>query len=203
MTQAVDDKDLGKIARQQNDLFRRIREGSLNVAIVSAQLQEAIQGNFTLAQIPVWVVLGKRCTGGCFEIDREIRNKTRYDCSLVDTLVGISSQWWNTSLIRLRSSDLKAKGKNALFVCEQALKLGLHLCHPETYLHLCLQYDMKKGERFVMPLYGFSSTSEAPRTCAEFRYKLVGKKFHTVTTIKPELCGVDDDLEWVFQLEKR
>lgn len=203
MTHAVADDVLGKIARQENDLFRRIREGSLNPGIVSAQLQEAIEGNFTLAHVPVWVVLKERPTRGSIQVDREMIEKTRYNTTLVDTMVGISSQWWTTRLVRLRSTDFKAKGKDALVICEQALKLGLKLCHPETYLHLCLQYNMTKGEHFVMPFYGFSSTSNAPRTCACFNYTSTVKNSRpTVATTKPEECGVDADLEWVFQMPR-
>jgi len=45
MTQVADDV-LGKIARQQTDLFRRVREGSLDPRYVSASLQDIIEGRF-------------------------------------------------------------------------------------------------------------------------------------------------------------
>jgi len=40
----VADEQLGKIARQQADLFRRVREGSLDTESVSRRLQEIIEG---------------------------------------------------------------------------------------------------------------------------------------------------------------
>jgi hypothetical protein len=39
----VADEQLGKLARQQADLFRRVREGSLDVEYVSRRLQEIIE----------------------------------------------------------------------------------------------------------------------------------------------------------------
>jgi len=47
MTQQVADEVLGKIARQENDLFRRVREGTLNPESVSRGLQDLIEGRFT------------------------------------------------------------------------------------------------------------------------------------------------------------
>lgn len=44
MTEKVADARLGKIARQQHDLFRRVREGVLNPSLVSRQLQDIIEG---------------------------------------------------------------------------------------------------------------------------------------------------------------
>lgn len=41
----ADDAMLGKIARQQNDLFRRVREG-LDSELVSRGLQQLIEGRF-------------------------------------------------------------------------------------------------------------------------------------------------------------
>ncbi len=46
MTQQVADEVLGKIARQENDLFRRVREGTLNPELVSRGLQDLIEGRF-------------------------------------------------------------------------------------------------------------------------------------------------------------
>lgn len=46
MTQRVADDVLGKIARQQNDLFRRLREGSLDPSAISRELQRLIEGRF-------------------------------------------------------------------------------------------------------------------------------------------------------------
>ena len=48
MTRVVADDILGKLARQQNDLFRRVREGSLDVELVSTQLQQIIEGRFSV-----------------------------------------------------------------------------------------------------------------------------------------------------------
>jgi len=45
MTKVADDAMLGKIARQQNDLFRRVREG-LDPDLVSRGLQKLIEGHF-------------------------------------------------------------------------------------------------------------------------------------------------------------
>ena len=42
----VTDEILGKLARQQNDLFRRVREGTLDSNVVSAGLQQIIEGKF-------------------------------------------------------------------------------------------------------------------------------------------------------------
>ena len=47
MTRQVADEVLGKIARQQHDLFRRVREGTLNPESVSRGLQNLIEGRFT------------------------------------------------------------------------------------------------------------------------------------------------------------
>lgn len=45
MTKVADDAMLGKIARQQNDLFRRVREG-LDPELVSRGIQNLIEGRF-------------------------------------------------------------------------------------------------------------------------------------------------------------
>jgi hypothetical protein len=45
MTQVVDEV-LGKIARQQHDLFRRVKEGTLDSVAVSRGLQDLIEGRF-------------------------------------------------------------------------------------------------------------------------------------------------------------
>src|SRR3989338_475681 len=42
----VTDEQLGKLARQQADLFRRVREGSLDPASVTRGLQEVIAGKY-------------------------------------------------------------------------------------------------------------------------------------------------------------
>ena len=47
----VTDEILGKIARQQNDLFRRVREGALDPSIVSAGLQLVIENKLPA---PTW-----------------------------------------------------------------------------------------------------------------------------------------------------
>lgn len=205
MTHAVADNVLGKIARQQNDLFRRIREGSLNPAIVSVQLQEAIQGNFTITQIPPWIVVYQRRMGGAYKLDQALERKGKYCFPNTNPLsISVGSDDWDITLTRLRSSDLKAKGKDACEVCERAQDLGLTLCHPEAILHLCLQYDMKRGEHFVVPLYGFSSTSREPGQCADFLYKpsTSNKGRHCVMNNQPKQCGLGADVEWVFQLKK-
>lgn len=202
MTQSVADNVLGKIARQQNDLFRRIREGSLNPAIVSAQLQDAIQGNFTLAQVPVWMVLGQRRTRGACYIDQDIKQRTNYSLP-EDLQIGVGSDSYDITLVKLRSSALKLKGKDAVCVCKQAQVLGLQLCQPDVSLHLCLKYDLRRGETFIMPFYGFSSTSNDPGQCAVFQYKPEGNNGrHRVFGVKPLECGVGLDPEWVFQLKR-
>jgi hypothetical protein len=203
MTQ-VADSVLGKIARQQNDLFRRLREGSLNPAIVSAQLQDAIQGNFTVGQVPVWMVVRQRRTMSAFYIDRDIKAKTSYSLP-EDLSIGVGSDSYDVTLVKLRSSDLKAKGANAIVICDIAQNnFGLQLCQPDLALHLCLQYDLKKGECFIMPFYGFSSTSTDPGQCALFQYKPEGNNGrHKVFGVKPLECGVGLDPEWVFQLNRK
>lgn len=42
----VDDEQLGRLARKQGDLFRRVREGTLPPAAVLGGLQDLIEGNF-------------------------------------------------------------------------------------------------------------------------------------------------------------
>jgi hypothetical protein len=42
----VSDEQLGQLARKQNDLFRRVREGTLPVERVLGSLQDLIEGNF-------------------------------------------------------------------------------------------------------------------------------------------------------------
>lgn len=205
MTQNVADNTLGKIARQQNDLFRRIREGSLNPAIVSAQLQDAIQGNFTIKQIPIWMIVKQRWMGGSIQVDRAIETKTQYsapdDNKLPINIGSFSCDW---TLVRLKSSDLKAKGKDACYVCKQAQVLGLKLCEPEVCPFLCLQYDMRRGERFIMPFYAFSDKWSDPKICADFQYKPTGNNGrHLVSAAKPLECGVGIDQEWIFLLDKK
>lgn len=46
MTSSVTDEKLGGIARQQNDLFRRVREGTLPPDQISMGLQALIEGRF-------------------------------------------------------------------------------------------------------------------------------------------------------------
>jgi len=202
MTHSVADDVLGKIARQQNELFRRIREGSLNPAIVSKQLQDAIQGNFGLQHIPVWLVVKQRRKGGVCYIDAEIQQKSNY--VFKDGLsIGVGSDEYDVTLIRLKSSDLKLPGKNALEVCRRAQEIGLELCQPEITLHLALQYDMKSNERFVVPLYGFSDVNNDPGQCALFESCTPGtRERHIVSGMKPEQCGVREDVDWVFQLKR-
>ncbi len=52
----VTDETLGKIARQQSDLFRRVREGSLDPTAVSRGLQDIIDGKFAPMtwNPPIW-----------------------------------------------------------------------------------------------------------------------------------------------------
>ena len=54
----VADETLGKLARQQNDLFRRVREGSLDPERVFAGVQAIIEGNFpeTIPVSRAWYV---------------------------------------------------------------------------------------------------------------------------------------------------
>lgn len=42
----VSDEQLGQLARKQNDLFRRVREGTLSVEQVLANIQQIIEGSF-------------------------------------------------------------------------------------------------------------------------------------------------------------
>jgi hypothetical protein len=44
--QTVADEQLGRLARKQNDLFRRVREGTLDPESVLRALQRIIEGNF-------------------------------------------------------------------------------------------------------------------------------------------------------------
>lgn len=52
MTTKVADTILGKVARMQNDLFRRVREGSLNSDIAIRELQKIIEGVNPYADSP-------------------------------------------------------------------------------------------------------------------------------------------------------
>lgn len=45
-THVVTDEKLGVLARRQNDLFRRVREGTLPIEAVLRALQDTIEGNF-------------------------------------------------------------------------------------------------------------------------------------------------------------
>lgn len=45
-TNVVADEQLGALARRQNDLFRRVRDGSLPFDLVMKSLQQIIEGNF-------------------------------------------------------------------------------------------------------------------------------------------------------------
>jgi len=47
MTQVADEV-LGKVARQQHELFRRVKEGTLDPALVSRGLQDLIEGRFAV-----------------------------------------------------------------------------------------------------------------------------------------------------------
>lgn len=196
----VTDEALGKIARQQYELFRRVREGTLNPGIVSKQLQDTIQGNFMLSQIPIWVSMKQRPTKGAYYIERDIQKKTNYSLPK-DLTIPVGTDSYNISLARLRSSDLGAKNKSALEVCRSAQSLGLQLCQPDLILHLCLQYEMKEEESFIMPLYGFSSKTNAPGQSAVFQCGGEGEK-HKIFGVDPQKCGVLANPEWVFQLKR-
>lgn len=50
--QVVTDEQLGKLSRKQNDLFRRVREGTLPVADVLAALQRIIEGQTQTVTVP-------------------------------------------------------------------------------------------------------------------------------------------------------
>lgn len=50
--QVVTDEQLGKLSRKQNDLFRRVREGTLSVAEVLAALQRIIEGQTQTVTVP-------------------------------------------------------------------------------------------------------------------------------------------------------
>lgn len=54
MTKVVVDETLGRIARAQNDLFRRVREGTLDPETVSRGLQALIEGRFDGISIPIF-----------------------------------------------------------------------------------------------------------------------------------------------------
>lgn len=203
MTHNVADDALGKIARQQNDLFRRIREGSVNPEIASRQLQDAIEGNFTIQQVPIWKVVKQRRYGGAVYIERLVHHSTDYKVEGLNISVG--SDEYDITLVRLKSSELRQRGKNALEVCKRAQEMGLTLCWPEVTLHLCLQHKMEPGERFVVPLYGFSSTSKDPGQCAVYKaQKTPGADYKRdlVSGMSPEECGANEDVNWVFQLKK-
>jgi hypothetical protein len=50
--QIVTDEQLGQLSRKQNDLFRRVREGTLPVAGVLAALQRIIEGQTQVVTVP-------------------------------------------------------------------------------------------------------------------------------------------------------
>ena len=56
-TNVVTDEQLGILARRQNDLFRRVREGTLPVDLVLKGIQDLIEGNFDPAPRPSGRVL--------------------------------------------------------------------------------------------------------------------------------------------------
>lgn len=56
----VTDEVLGKIARQQHDLFRRVREGSLDAEFVSRGIQDIIEGKVAPATAAITHVLAKQ-----------------------------------------------------------------------------------------------------------------------------------------------
>jgi hypothetical protein len=60
----VTDEQLGKIARQQADLFRRVREVSLNVEYVSRRLQEIIENKPAGNTYPLSVDYGRSVEDG-------------------------------------------------------------------------------------------------------------------------------------------
>ncbi len=53
MTISVADEQLGQLARRQNDLFRRVREGTLPVEQVLRGLQNLIEGNVPAGRLAV------------------------------------------------------------------------------------------------------------------------------------------------------
>lgn len=78
MTQQVADEVLGKIARQENDLFRRVREGTLNPESVSRGLQDLIEGRFVNNGVFYAITVN---------YDRSVEDGVRaghYDCSNPD-----------------------------------------------------------------------------------------------------------------------
>jgi len=205
MTHNVADNVLGKIARQQNDLFRRVREGSLNPEVISVQLQKLIQG---VATIPIrpWIVVNCYYMGGCIPLEEAIRNRTEYSFSTEkehDLSIGIGSAWWDVTLVKLWSSDLNQKGKSACAVSMEAQMLGLKLCKPDVAMYFCLNYNLKLGQRLMMPLYGYENGIHEPKQCAEFRYKPEGSDRHQVRGVNVQECGVGEDLSWIFELNKK
>ncbi len=87
MTQVADEV-LGKIARQENDLFRRVRERTLNPESVSRGLQDLIEGRFSNFSYPVTV---------------------NYDLSVEDSVKAGKYDWTNSD-ISSKNFPSKRKG---------------------------------------------------------------------------------------------
>lgn len=212
MTRTVEDEVLGKIARQQNDLFRRVREGSLNPDVVSAQLQQTIEG---VAMMPIrpWIVVKVRWSdegyrgSGSLSLDHRIRTKTNYcfpETAENKLTIGVGTDFWDVTLAKLSSRDLGVEGENACVVSRQAQGFGLKLCDPQIALYFCLDYKLKRGEHLVMPLYGFERDGINPTQCADYQYRPEGYEGkHRVIGVDPHKCGVGVNQTWIFELSKK
>ena len=66
MTTKVADEVLGKVARMQNDLFRRVREGSLEPSMVVRKLQDIIEEK-NLSQFTDWQIFYKKLFGSDYD----------------------------------------------------------------------------------------------------------------------------------------
>ncbi len=211
MTHSVEDSVLGKIARQQNDLFRRVREGSLNPDVVSAQLQRTIQG---VAMMPIrpWIVVKWRYSSGStgsgsITLENRIRTETEYcfpKTEVNDLSIGVGTEYWDVTLAKLSSRDLGVEGKDACEVSRQAQSFGLKLCDPQVALYFCLNYKLRRGEHLVMPLYGFERDGINPTQCADYQYRPEGcEGKHRVIGVDPHKCGVGINQNWIFELSKK
>ena len=80
MTQVADDVKLGKISRQWNDLFRRVREGTLDADKVSVALQEVIESKFLL--------------------NPAYRVTVNYDQPVADAIAAGEYNWVNSDIIQ-------------------------------------------------------------------------------------------------------
>lgn len=212
MTQhSVADDVLGKIARQQNDLFRRVREGSLDADVVSAHLQSTIEG---IAMMPIrpWIVVEWRYSAGstgsgAITLENRVRTETDYcfpGTGDIRLSIGVGTEYWDVTLARLSSRDLGVEGKDACEVSRKAQSLGLKLCDPQMVDYFCLSYNLRRGEHLVMPLYGFGKDGINPTQCADYQYRPEGcDGKHRVIGADPRKCGVGVNQTWIFELSKK